>query len=65
MDGAGVIAAASYGSTTSANGVFLINASTGQILKTISYGTAKAFGPVFADNKLFIASQGHGLRVYG
>jgi polyvinyl alcohol dehydrogenase (cytochrome) len=65
MDGAGVIAAASYGSTTSANGVFLINASNGQILKTISYGTAQTFGqPVFADNHLIIASQGLGLRAY-
>jgi polyvinyl alcohol dehydrogenase (cytochrome) len=66
MDGAGVIAAATYGSTTSANGVFLIDASNGQILRTISYGTAQTFGqPVFADNKLFIASQGLGLRAYG
>jgi outer membrane protein assembly factor BamB len=65
MDGAGVIAAASYGSTSSENGVFLINASTGQVLKTISYGTAKTFGqPVFADNYLIVASQGLGLRAY-
>jgi outer membrane protein assembly factor BamB len=66
MDGADVIAAASYGSTTSTNGVFLINASNGQILKTISYGTATTFGqPVFADNHLIIASHGLGLRAYG
>ncbi len=66
MDGGGVIAAASYGSTTSANGVFLIDASNGQLLKTIPYGIAKTFGqPVFADNHLLIASQGLGLRAYG
>jgi outer membrane protein assembly factor BamB len=66
MDGAGVIAAATYGSTTSANGVFLINAANGQILKTFNFGTAQTFGqPVFADNRLFIASQGLGLRAYG
>jgi polyvinyl alcohol dehydrogenase (cytochrome) len=65
MDGAGVIAAASYGSTTNQNGVFLIDASDGNILKTISYGRANTFGqPVFADNYLFVASQGRGLRAY-
>jgi outer membrane protein assembly factor BamB len=64
MDGAGVIAAASYGSTTNHNGVFLINAATGQILKTIPYGKWKTFGqPVFADGSLFVASA-NGLRAY-
>ena len=65
MDGAGVIAAGTYGSTTSQNGVFLLDASTGAIVKTLSYNTAQTFGqPVFADRYLLIASQGHGLRAY-
>jgi outer membrane protein assembly factor BamB len=65
MDGAGVIAAATYGSSSGQNGVFLIDSSTGQILKTVSYGTAQTFGqPVFADRYLFVASRGNGLRVY-
>lgn len=64
MNGAGVIAAASYGSTTNHNGVFLINAATGQILKTIPYVKSKTFGqPVFADDSLFVASA-NGLRAY-
>jgi hypothetical protein len=65
MDGAGVIAAGTYGSTTGQNGVFLLDASTGAIVKTLSYNTAQTFGqPVFADRYLLIAGQGRGLRAY-
>lgn len=65
LDGAGVLAAATYGSTTGRNGVYLIDASTGAILRTITYGTAQTFGqPVFADRYLLVASQGLGLRAY-
>jgi polyvinyl alcohol dehydrogenase (cytochrome) len=65
MDGKGVIAAASFGSTTNENGVFLINASNGQILKAIPYTKSNTFGqPVFADNFLFVASTILGLRAY-
>jgi outer membrane protein assembly factor BamB len=66
MDGAGVIAASSYGSRGGQNALWLINAANGQILKTISYGTSSTFGqPVFADGYLFTASQGQlGLRAY-
>jgi outer membrane protein assembly factor BamB len=65
MDGAGVLAAASFTSTTSQNGVFLIDAATGQILNTLSYGTSSTFAqPVFADNYLFVASTRLGLTAY-
>jgi polyvinyl alcohol dehydrogenase (cytochrome) len=66
LDGAGVIAAASYGSRGGTNALWLIDASTGQILKSISYGTSSTFAqPVFADKYLFTASQGSlGLRAY-
>jgi hypothetical protein len=65
MDGAGVIAAQSYGSTTKQNGVWLIDAANGQILKTISLTVSNTFGqPVFADNYLFVASTSDGLRAY-
>lgn len=65
MDGSGVIAAASYGSTTGQNGVFLISASTGKLLKTIPYYKASTFGqPVFADGYLIVASTGQALHAY-
>jgi len=66
MDGAGVIAASSYGARGGQNGLWLINAANGQILKSISYGASSTFAqPVFADNYLFTASQGAlGLQAY-
>jgi outer membrane protein assembly factor BamB len=57
MDGAGVIAAGSYRSSVNKNGVFLINASNGQLLKTIASGSTSIFSqPVFADNYLLVAT---------
>ena len=66
MDGAGVIAASSYGARGGQNGLWLINAGNGQILKSISYGNSNTFAqPVFADNYLLTASQGPlGLQAY-
>jgi polyvinyl alcohol dehydrogenase (cytochrome) len=65
MDGVGVIAAQSYRSSDNKNGVFLINASSGKLLRTISYGTSSLFAqPVFADNYLLLAATGVGLSAY-
>ncbi len=66
IDGAGVIAASSYGSRGGQNALWLINATSGQILKTIPYGSSSTFAqPVFADGYLFTASQGTlGLQAY-
>jgi polyvinyl alcohol dehydrogenase (cytochrome) len=66
VDGAGVLAASSYGSRGGANALWLINTANGQILKTVSYGTSSTFAqPVFADGYLFTASQGPlGLQAY-
>jgi outer membrane protein assembly factor BamB len=65
LDGGGVVAAASFGSKTSQNGVFLLNASTGRLIKTISFAKSRTFAqPVFADNYLIIASTSAGLRAY-
>lgn len=66
VDGGGVIAASSYGSRGGQNALWLINATTGQIIKTISYGSSSTFAqPVFADGYLFTASQGPlGLQAY-
>lgn len=65
LDGSGVLAAASFSSKTNQNGVWLLNASTGAILKEFSYGRAQTFGqPAFADGYLLIASTLKGLRAY-
>ena len=66
IDGAGVIAASSFGSRGGVNALWLISAATGQILKKISYGTSSTFAqPVFADGYLLTASQGPlGLQAY-
>lgn len=62
LDASGVIAASTYGPGTT-NGTYLINASTGAILKLIGLG--KEFSqPVFADNYLILATQGGGINVY-
>jgi outer membrane protein assembly factor BamB len=65
LDGGGVVAAASFGSPTQQNGVFLLNASTGQLIRTIAFGKSSTFAqPVFADNYMFVASTAPGLRAY-
>jgi outer membrane protein assembly factor BamB len=66
IDGAGVLAASSYGSRGGLNALWLINAATGRIIKTVSYGTSSTFAqPVFADGYLLTASQGPlGLQAY-
>jgi hypothetical protein len=65
LEGGGVLAAASYASTTGQNGVFLLNASIGQLIKTISFAKSNTFAqPMFADNYLIVASTGPGLKAY-
>ncbi|MGD0683753.1 MAG: PQQ-binding-like beta-propeller repeat protein [Streptosporangiaceae bacterium] len=63
LDSAGVLAAGTYscaGATTP--GAYLINASTGAILKTLPVGSGRVFGqPVFAQGTLFVATEGNGL----
>lgn len=66
MDGAGVIAVTEYGNGSAAKNyvLTLVSVATGAVLRTITIGPD--FGqPVFADNKILIPSQNHGLIVYG
>lgn len=65
LDGSGVIAAVSYdGATGSTNAAFLLNASNGNLLTTITTNS-KGFGqPVFADNNLLIPTNSQGLIDY-
>jgi hypothetical protein len=63
LDAGGVIAAPTYGNSGT-NGVYLLNASNGAVIKLLGIG--KEFAqPVFADNVLILATAGGGLNVYG
>jgi outer membrane protein assembly factor BamB len=64
LNTAGVLAVPTYdGSSGAANGVYLLNAQTGAVLRRM--GTTKVFAqPVFADGRLLIASTTGGLTAY-
>ncbi len=61
-DGSGVIAAATYGSS---NNLYLLNAQTGAILKTLPMPSEKVFAqPVFADGYVLLAGRSGGLKAF-
>jgi outer membrane protein assembly factor BamB len=65
LSGGGVIAAGTYNTATpTANRVYLLNASTGQIVNTITESSAVFSQPVFADDMLFIAAGNGVLTAY-
>jgi outer membrane protein assembly factor BamB len=65
LDGGGVVAAATYNSSTkSNNGVYLLNAATGAIVRVIHTHQREFAQPVFADGYLFITTQDNGLFAY-
>ena len=65
-DGAGVVAAQTYQSSTHKLGVYLLNAATGAIIGVISTPGSRLFGQaVFAQNDLLVgAGPGLGLTAY-
>jgi polyvinyl alcohol dehydrogenase (cytochrome) len=63
LNGSGVIAAASYDATTSANAAWLIDASDGTILRTFQTNALDFAQPVFAGRYLFLANL-KGLTAY-
>ena len=64
LNGSGVIAVATD-DTTAPNAAYLIDASTGAILKTLDTGNHAAFGqPVFSDQYLIVATSSGGVRAY-
>jgi hypothetical protein len=64
-DGAGVLAVATWDTSGAGNRVYLVNAASGTIIRTLSTGNAVTFAqPVFADTYLFIATVSHGLIAY-
>jgi hypothetical protein len=65
LDGSGVLAVATCDFSGAPNAVYLIRASSGQIISTVSTGNTADFAqPVFADSYLFVATVGHGLLAY-
>jgi outer membrane protein assembly factor BamB len=65
LDGSGVLAAASYdGASGATNAAYLLNASNGQLLRTIATGAREFAQPVFADNMLLLATINKGLIAY-
>lgn len=65
LDGGGVLAVSTQGSSTEPEADYLVNPATGAILATVSNGDSTQFAqPVFADNYLFIATQTKGLYAY-
>ena len=65
LDGAGVLAAATYDEgDPSDNAVFLMDARTGVVLKTIRTGSPTFAQPVFADRLLLVATVAKGLTAY-
>jgi outer membrane protein assembly factor BamB len=65
LNGAGVIALATYDEGPGQTAAYLIDASNGSILKTISTSNVSTFAqPVFADEFLFVASINGRLTAY-
>jgi outer membrane protein assembly factor BamB len=66
MNGGGVIAAGTLNrSSLSANRVYLINASTGALLRQFALGSQVFAQPVFADKYLLMATVSKGLYAFG
>ena len=63
LDSAGVLAVGTYSCTApNTPAAYLINAATGAVLTTLPVGSTKVFGqPVFAQDKLFVATGTNGL----
>jgi polyvinyl alcohol dehydrogenase (cytochrome) len=65
LDGAGVLAVGTYGTSPEPEADYLLNPSTGAILATVDNGDSAQFAqPVFADGYLFIATDTAGLYAY-
>jgi outer membrane protein assembly factor BamB len=64
MDGGGVIAVGTYDSSTAPNAVYLVNARTGKIVRTLIKGSGDFAQSVFADGRLFTAN-GTGVYAWG
>jgi polyvinyl alcohol dehydrogenase (cytochrome) len=65
LDGAGMLAVGTYSDGSDPEADYLLDASTGAIVATVSNGDSSQFAqPVFADQYLFIATAATGLYAY-
>jgi hypothetical protein len=64
MNGGGVIGVGTYDFTTVPNAEYLVNSSTGKIVRTPSTGGTDFAQNVFADGYAFTANVGQGLNAY-
>jgi outer membrane protein assembly factor BamB len=65
MNGGGVIAVGTYDSTATPNAVYLVDASTGTIIRTLTTGGSTFAQSVFADGMLFTANVNGTLTAWG
>jgi hypothetical protein len=64
MNGGGVIAVGTYDFTATPNAVYLLNAGTGEIVRTLNTGGKTFAQSVFANGYVFTANTGGLLRGY-
>ena len=65
LSGGGLIAAGTYNNTTPGNNrVYLLDASTGEVVNSIVTGSPVFAQPVFADDELFVATTAGTLTAY-
>jgi outer membrane protein assembly factor BamB len=64
MNGGGVIGVGTYDFTTVPNAEYLVDSSTGKIVRTLSTGGTDFAQNVFADGYVFTANVGQGLNAY-
>ncbi|MEO8827465.1 PQQ-binding-like beta-propeller repeat protein [Lapillicoccus sp.] len=64
VNGAGMVAVGTYDFTATPNAVYLVDAKTGQIIRTLNTGGNTFAQTVFADGYLFTANIGKNLQVY-
>ncbi len=57
VNGAGVLAVPTYNASSTTNAVYLLNESTGAVLRTISTGDPDFAQPVFSDTYLLVTGQ--------
>jgi outer membrane protein assembly factor BamB len=65
MNGGGVLAVGTFDSTPTRNAIYLVDASTGKIIRTLSRGGKTFAQSVFADGMLFTANVNGNLTAWG